>query len=87
MAALLGPGILLLAVRYARERDRWTPRDPLPPGRGGEGAGPEAIPGGVRVRFAEAELEAVFLGEDLLRLTWSPGEALPPYALAEEASP
>lgn len=34
MAALLGPGILLLAVRYARERDRWTPRDPLPPGRG-----------------------------------------------------
>ena len=26
MAALLGPGILLLAVRYARERDRWTPR-------------------------------------------------------------
>lgn len=49
--------------------------------------GPAAIPGGVRVRFAEAELEAVFLGEDLLRLTWSPGEALPPYALAEEASP
>ena len=88
MAALLGPGILLLAVRYARERDRWTPRDPLPPWRGvGRVQGLEAIPGGVRVRFAEAELEAVFLGEDLLRLTWSPGEALPPYALAEEASP
>lgn len=34
MAALLGPGILLLAVRYARERDRWTPRDPFPRGRG-----------------------------------------------------
>ena len=88
MAALLGPGILLLAVRYARERDRWTPRDPLPPWQGvGRVQGLEAIPGGVRVRFAEAELEAVFLGEDLLRLTWSPGEALPPYALAEEASP
>lgn len=88
MAALLGPGILLLAVRYARERDRWTPRDPLPPWKGvGRAQGLEAIPGGVRVRFAEAELEAVFLGEDLLRLTWSPGEALPPYALAEEASP
>ena len=79
MAALLGPGILLLAVRYARERDRWTPRDPLPPWQGvGRVQGLEAIPGGVRVRFAEAELEAVFLGEDLLRLTWSPGEALPP---------
>ncbi len=95
MAALLGPGILLLAVQYARERDRWTPRDSLPPWKGvrrGQGLGHaiaylEAVPGGVRVRFAAAELEAVFLGEDLLRLTWFPGEALPPYALAEEASP
>lgn len=95
MAALLGPDILLLAVQYARERDRWTPRDSLPPWKGvrrGQGLGHaiaylEAVPGGVRVRFAAAELEAVFLGEDLLRLTWFPGEALPPYALAEEASP
>lgn len=77
------------------------PRRPLRPGAGpldapgppspwqgvGRVQGLRAIPGGVRVRFAEAELEAVFLGEDLLRLTWSPGEALPPYALAEEASP
>lgn len=34
MAALLGPGILLLAVRYARERDRWTPPGPPSPWQG-----------------------------------------------------
>lgn len=72
----------------------------------GKPQGLEAIPGGVRVRFPEAEdargrspylghgrspyLEAVFLEEDLLCLTWFPPEPLPPYALAEgkgEASP
>lgn len=74
--------------------------------RVGKPQGLEAIPGGVRVRFPEAEdargrspylghgrspyLEAVFLEEDLLCLTWFPPEPLPPYALAEgkgEASP
>ncbi|WP_162798713.1 glycoside hydrolase family 31 protein [Thermus caldifontis] len=83
MAALLGPGVLFLAIQYARKRDRLEPKAPLPPWQGvGKPLGLKAIPGGVRVRFPEVELEAVFLGEDLLRLTWSPGEALPPYALA-----
>lgn len=88
--ALLGPGVLLLAIQYARKRDRWEPKAPFLPWQGvGKPLGLKAIPGGVRVRFQEVELEAVFLGEDLLRLTWFPGEAVPPYALAEagEASP
>lgn len=88
MAALLGPRALLQAVAYAWRRDRLTPREPLAPWQGvGPPGGLEAIPGGVRVRFREAVLEAVFLGEDLLRLAWSPGEAVPPYALAEPPPP
>ncbi|MFN4071864.1 MAG: glycoside hydrolase family 31 protein [Thermus sp.] len=84
MAALLGPGILLLAIQYARRRDRWEPKAPLPPWQGvGKPLGLTAIPGGVRVRFQGAELEAVFLGEDHLRLTWFPNEAVPSYALTE----
>ncbi|TBH21588.1 glycoside hydrolase family 31 protein [Thermus thermamylovorans] len=88
MAVLLGPKALLQAVAYAWGRDRLTPRGPLSPWQGvGPPVGLEPVPGGVRVRFPEAALEAVFLGEDLLRLAWSPGEEVPPYPLAEAPTP
>ncbi|WP_243029773.1 TIM-barrel domain-containing protein [Thermus altitudinis] len=114
--AFLGPGIILLALQYARRRDQLEAME----GRAsraeawqgvGRPRGLEAIPGGVRVYFQEAKpgqgaspypghgqgpylghgrspyLEAVFLGEDLLRLTWFPREAVPPYALADSKPP
>jgi alpha-glucosidase len=38
---------------------------------------------GARCRFAEAELELRFLADDLVRLTWGPGEPPLPWALVD----
>ncbi len=43
-----------------------------------------AVDGGLLCWFAEAELEVRFLREDLVRLTWGPGEEPLPWALAGE---
>jgi alpha-glucosidase len=48
----------------------------------GDAVSDEAIVG-VRCVFAEAELEVRFLGDDVVRLTWGPGEAPLPWALVE----
>ncbi|WP_243027800.1 TIM-barrel domain-containing protein [Thermus albus] len=98
--AFLGPGVILLALQYARRRDQLEALEGRAPmAEAWQGVGRprnlEAIPGGVRVYFQEATpgrgqdpyLEAVFLGEDLLRLTWFPGEPVPPYALAGGTPP
>ncbi|MDM7323957.1 MAG: glycoside hydrolase family 31 protein, partial [Thermus sp.] len=98
--AFLGPRILLLAIQYAWRRDSLEALGgKAPKADAWQGVGRprdlEAIPGGVRVHFQEAKpgrgqdpyLEAVFLGEDLLRLTWFPGEPVPPYALAGSTPP
>jgi alpha-glucosidase len=40
-------------------------------------------PYGVRCHFAEAELEVRFLGDDVVRLTWGPGDRPIPWARAD----
>ena len=42
----------------------------------------EEVPGGIRLDFEHASLEAVVLATDLVRLTWTPGVLPVPYALA-----
>jgi alpha-glucosidase len=55
-------------------------RTPQPPGRC---HGAEPLAGGARFRFDRADLEIRFLAADLVRITWSPGAAPIPYALAK----
>ncbi len=43
----------------------------------------DPMPGGAHFRFARASLEIVFLTPDLARLSWEPGLAPLPYALAK----
>ena len=45
--------------------------------------GDESGPLGVCCRFAEADLEVRFLADDIVRLTWGPGEPPIPWALAQ----
>ncbi|GAA6735589.1 glycoside hydrolase family 31 protein [Thermus oshimai] len=76
------------ALLYALVRDAWNRR--LPPPKGpwrpvGPPLAMEALPGGARFRFPEAELEALFFPGGL-RLTWSPGR-LPPSYWNPELSP
>ncbi len=49
---------------------------------GEEGSGPL----GVCCRFAEADLEVRFLADDVVRLTWGPGEPPIPWALAQPSA-
>lgn len=42
----------------------------------------EPVQNGAGFRFENAELEVVFLADDLVRLTWTPGKLSPPYAIA-----
>ncbi len=57
---------------------------PVPPGALQEAS---PVSSGARFRFAQAELEAIFLAQDLVRLSWSPGTAPAPYALARQEWP
>lgn len=70
-----------LERRYRKEAGQ---AEPLPPG---ELLSAAPIPGGARLRFRSAEVEIVFLAADLARLSWEPGEAPPPYAIAREDWP
>ncbi len=47
----------------------------------------EEIPRGFRLDFENASLEAVVLGTDLVRMTWTPGVLPVPYALAQTEWP
>jgi alpha-glucosidase len=46
----------------------------------------EAEPHGLRCSFAEADLEVRFLRDDVVRLTWGPGDLPMPWALADPDS-
>ena len=46
-----------------------------------------SVPGGVRLKFENAELECVLIAPNMARLTWSPGILPPPYAIDHQISP
>ncbi len=66
-----------LAERGARPRPSGPVHTP------GKLKNSEAIPGGARVQFENAEVEILFLAEDLVRVTWQPGELPAGYGLAD----
>ncbi len=43
----------------------------------------DSIPGGIRVKFENTNLELVFLTQNLIRLSWEPGKPPIPYTLAK----
>lgn len=75
-ATARGPGRLLDAVPLDLEAAGLGDAGSL------GGAGPARRTVGVRCRFTEAELEVVFLGADLVRLSWGPATPPLPWALA-----
>ncbi len=50
---------------------------------GGQGRG-EPVPVGVACRFARADVEVRFLADDVVRISWGPGEPPKPWALAAD---
>ncbi len=87
----VGIGGIWRAVRYSLRRDRWERRfrdaPPGPPQPPGEVLESRPRPGGWEVSFQNAHLEVRFLVEDLVRITWQPGELPPSYALARREWP
>jgi alpha-glucosidase len=75
-------------IAHSVERRRatpseWASRAPTgPPVEPGVLSDFSALPAGAVFRFARAELEVVFLGDDVVRLTWGPGPDPHPYAAA-----
>lgn len=82
----LGWGTLWRSFTYGLRRDRLERRYPV--AAGGEPVEPgrlqlwEATGRGVTASFAHANLEVACLADDLLRVTWTPGELPVPWGLA-----
>ena len=79
----------LRTIRYARQKDQWEQRvahlkPALTDQYNGPGTLVDSAPlsSGYLFVFEDAQLEVVFLSEDILRISWSPGVPPVPYAIA-----
>ncbi len=86
--ALAGLPNALRAVRYARVRDSLEQQfAPLPVAGEFESPGKLLESRAGQFRYERAELEAHFLADDLVRVTWTPGAEPVPYAIAKHDWP